>query len=406
MFPRGSSGHEANVMSLFLDNIDVKKESVGGAVCAQFSIGIYNVHDPKINYSKDAHHRFNAKETDWGFTKYVPLTDLRELLPMSPSVVTKQQLLGSGGVGGELKPKLVENNRFLIRVHVRMIKDVSGTLWLNHDTFDSRREIGYVGIKNQGATCYMNSLLQSLFMMTSFKKMLFGIPTEHQEIHRNIPLVLQKFFYNLHVSPTAVSTKELTSSFGWDSYESFVQQDIQELKALLFDSLEAKLKGTPHEKDLDNLFQVSSMRFIKCLNVDYESKSYSTFYDIPLEIKGLPSVEASFKKYIETETLEGNNQYKSETYGYQDAVTGNVFTRFPPILYLNLKRYEYDFMEDRICKVNDYYEFPESINLSPYYSPADAQRDLSQERPENQQYKLFGILVHSGDFGGGHYYSF
>ena len=28
---------------------------------------------------------------------------------------------------------------------------------------DARKETGYVGLKNQGATCYMNSLLQYLY---------------------------------------------------------------------------------------------------------------------------------------------------------------------------------------------------------------------------------------------------
>lgn len=38
------------------------------------------------------------------------------------------------------------------------------------DSYDSRKETGHVGLKNQGATCYMNSLLQYLFHLPYFRK--------------------------------------------------------------------------------------------------------------------------------------------------------------------------------------------------------------------------------------------
>merc|ERR1719201_507960 len=106
--------------------------------------------------------------------------------------------------------------------------------------------------------------------------------------------------------------------------------------------------------------------FIKCTNVDYESSRKEEWYDIQLAVKGMGGLQKSFRDYIEVETLEGDNQYKAEEHGLQDAKKGIVFTRFPPVLNLQLRRFEYDFMRDESVKVNDRFEFPTTINLDEY----------------------------------------
>ena len=40
-----------------------------------------------------------------------------------------------------------------------------------------------------------------------------------------------------------MSTKDLTKSFGWDTVESFMQHDIQELNRVLTDKLDEKMKA-------------------------------------------------------------------------------------------------------------------------------------------------------------------
>ena len=43
---------------------------------------------------------------------------------------------------------------------------------------DLRKETGHVGIKNQGATCYLNSLMQALYHTAFLRDAVFQIPSE------------------------------------------------------------------------------------------------------------------------------------------------------------------------------------------------------------------------------------
>jgi ubiquitin carboxyl-terminal hydrolase 7 len=172
----------------------------------------------------------------------------------------------------------LENGAVTISAYLRTIKDETGILWHNFNNYDSRKETGYAGIRNQGATCYMNSLLQSLYFTNEFRKAVYQIPTDHEQPQKSIALALQRIFYNLQYSPMPVGTTELTKSFGWDSAESFMQHDIQEFNRVLQDNLEEKMKGTPADGAISKLFKGKMKSFIKCINVDYESSRSEDYY--------------------------------------------------------------------------------------------------------------------------------
>lgn len=63
---------------------------------------------------------------------------------------------------------------------------------------------GHVGLYNQGATCYMNSLFQSLFFTNIYRKSVYQIPTENDAPESSLVYALQRLFYNLQFSDSAV----------------------------------------------------------------------------------------------------------------------------------------------------------------------------------------------------------
>lgn len=73
--------------------------------------------------------------------------------------------------------------------------------------------------------------------------------------------------------------------------------------------------------------------------------------DIQLNVKGMKNLYESFKDYVSVETLDGENKYQAEGYGLQDAKKGIIFQSFPPVLHLQLKRFEYDMQRDTMVKV-------------------------------------------------------
>ncbi|XP_071910827.1 ubiquitin C-terminal hydrolase 12-like isoform X4 [Coffea arabica] len=372
IFPKGNN---VDYLSMYLDVADSAALPYGWSRYAQFSLAVVNQIHNKFTIKKDTQHQFNQRESDWGFTSFMPLSELYD-----PS------------------------KGYLVNDSVVVEADVAVRKVIDYWTYDSKKETGYVGLKNQGATCYMNSLLQTLYHIPYFRKAVYHMPTTENDMPSgSIPLALQSLFYKLQYSDTSVATKELTKSFGWDTYDSFMQHDVQELNRVLCEKLEDKMKGTVVEGTIQKLFEGHHMNYIECINVNFKSTRKESFYDLQLDVKGCKDVYASFDKYVEVERLEGDNKYHAEEHGLQDARKGVLFIDFPPVLQLQLKRFEYDFMRDTMVKINDRYEFPLQLDLDresgKYLSP-DADRSV------RNLYTLHSVLVHSGGVHGGHYYAF
>jgi ubiquitin C-terminal hydrolase len=271
----------------------------------------------------------------------------------------------------------------------------------------------------------MNSMLQTLFHLPNFRKIVYSINTYSETSdNASVALALQRVFWLLQTGEKAVSTKQLTAAFGWKGVESFIQHDVQEFCRVLLDNVDEKMKKTlklneetaqdgskPASSSTDmssslvaKLFEGSMENYIECINVPYKSTRLETFLDLQMNVKGCGSLDKSFEQYIEVETLDKKNQYRAEGFGLQDAKKGIRFKSFPPLLQLQLKRFEFNFMTEQNTKLNERFEFPSLLDLSKYLQHSEEKE--ANEQQQTAVYALHSVLVHAGSVGGGHYYCY
>lgn len=275
----------------------------------------------------------------------------------------------------------------------------------------------YNGLLNQGATCYLNSLLQALFHISAFRSTIYHMPTKEEAEEkangdssgaRSIPYALQRLFCHLQTSTKAVGTRELTESFGWGSADSFIQHDVHELTRVLLDNLEEKLTAqqaemghsNPKDNAIHQLFTGSLESYIKVEDANYFGSREEPFYDLQLVVKNKKNIYSSFDAFFQVEVLDGKNKYCLESNGkkeYHRAEKGVRFKTVPPILLLHLARFDYDIQQGE-TKIFTRWD---------YYNTLDLSRYLPQAPREDTQYTLCSVLVHQGsNTGFGHYFCF
>ncbi|KAM8933590.1 ubiquitin carboxyl-terminal hydrolase 40 [Pelodytes ibericus] len=275
---------------------------------------------------------------------------------------------------------------------------------------DPRGATKLSGLKNQGGTCYLNSLLQTLLFTPEFREALFALgPKDLGSLEekddpdakvRIIPLQLQRLFAQLLLlDQQAASTSDLTSSFGWNSNEETGQHDVQELNRILFSALESSLEGTSGRNLIQSLYHGTVVNRIKCQECSYVSERQEDFLDLTVAVKDMGSLEESLcNMYVEEEIFEGDNLYRC---GACDklvpAAKSAKLGKLPPFLTVSLLRFSFDFTKCERYKETSRYTFPSCLNIRPFCEQNDLEDPVCT-------YELFSVIIHKGGCYGGHYH--
>ncbi|CAG5097169.1 Similar to Usp9x: Probable ubiquitin carboxyl-terminal hydrolase FAF-X (Mus musculus) [Cotesia congregata] len=314
---------------------------------------------------------------------------------------------------------------------------------------------GFVGLKNAGATCYMNSVLQQLYMVESIRVGLLtaegaatdlnedfsgeervdgeqtieasdndtneekcGVDEPRKEYNIGILKQVQAIFGHLAYSKLQYYIpRGLWKHFKLQGEPVNLreQQDAVEFFMSLVESLDEALKALGHEQIMGKILGGSYSDQKICKGCPHRYSKEEPFSVISVDIRNHSNLLDSLEQYVKGELLEGADAYHCDKCNKKVVTVKRLCVKkLPPVLAIQLKRFEYDF--ERVCaiKFNDYFEFPRDLDMEPYTVSGLAKLegeviDCDYEEINKgtcTKYQLTGIVVHSGQASGGHYYSY
>lgn len=411
---------------------------------------------------------------------------------------------------------------------------ISTNEWEYMPPVGQRPHNGFVGLKNAGATCYMNSVLQQLFMIKSIRSFILGVdtpilvpsksmnnslaneslketsgfedlddtdslipsvinntgnesdisknydrspkaeqegkenkaPTEEdlrREYNMNIFRHLQMIFGHLAESKMQYYVpKGFWRHFRFGGSERVnlrEQHDAVEFFNSVVDCIDESMKSINRDQVCSKVLGGSFADQKICKGCPHRYSREESFTLLSVDVKHSQRLSESLEQYVKGDLLEGPNAYHCEKCNKKiDAVKRTCIKKLPKILAIQLKRFDYDWEREIAVKSNEYFEFPRELDMEPYTVKGIARLDQEalkqQEKHKNRQdlsssktelnseqklknqsadvksndpsvvsseededddndslvysnnYKLVGIIVHSGQANGGHYYSF
>lgn len=330
------------------------------------------------------------------------------------------------------------------------LKDIINFIWPIHKTGkwrtkrmvdwsitpkdNEKSSTGYVGLKNLACICYMNSTIQQLYMIPSFRKAVLEVEDKAYATtakEDNLLHQLKCIFVALNESEKQYfNPKGFCHAFkDWDGNPTnvFEQMDADEFLNMFLDRLENLVKGTKQQHFIKNLFGGCVSNELICKGCPHYSEREEPFTTISLQVKNKKSIFQSLNAFIEGEMLEGENAYMCSTCNKKvNTLKRTCLKKLPNHLIIVMKRFEFDYETMVKMKLNDYCEFPNKLNLEPYTQQGlrkaekakKAEKDGGADQGGDQQptnekeypasyfeYKLHGVVIHLGTADMGHYYS-
>ena len=155
---------------------------------------------------------------------------------------------------------------------------------------------GFVGLKNLGCICYMNSLFQQIFMINSLRNDLLMVKDVGQvEKDDNMFYQLQLLFAGLLKSEKQyVNPKGFCHSFkDWEGNAVNVleQMDVEEFFNMLMDRIETAVKGSPQQRTIQQHFGGQFASEMICKGCPHKYERQEAFLSLSIPVKNQKSIQ-------------------------------------------------------------------------------------------------------------------
>ncbi|PWA28872.1 hypothetical protein CCH79_00012893 [Gambusia affinis] len=233
----------------------------------------------------------------------------------------------------------------------------------------------YQGLSSPGLTCYLNSVLQVLFMTEEFR----------EAVKRNwskspaatFDFYLGELFYTLEGG--MAKTHNIAKKLGIKNV--FEQRDAAEY----FEKILCRTNPNASE-----IFRAELNHKTTCLNCKKTNDSKNFFWVLPLSIRDSKSRSYSLLKgwrsfFKAQRVCRDNQMFCSHCNQKHDADAEYEMIHCPDVLTLLLKRFSFDYQQNRYVKLNCRVDVAQTLEI------------------KSCRYDLYAVVHHFGDLMGGHY---
>lgn len=339
----------------------------------------------------------------------------------------------------------------LVNLHHRPILEKQ-TEWEFMPQVSPRASCGFVGLYNGGATCYMNSILQQLYMLPQISEYILSVHDDEENSSGKNRSNDSTLFYQIqqvfgHLMESKMqhySPQSLWKVFRLWGQEINVceQQDAFDFFTSLTDQLDEYLKGIQRDEIFHKQFGGIFCNQMICIDgCRHRYEGEEKFMALNVAVK-VESLNEALNQFVKGELLDGNNAYFcAKCQEKRTTIKRLCIKKLPPLLCIQMKRFGFDWENNRALKFDDHVRFPFVLNMEPYTVEGvnkretfsghedlttkangdsnhhDNSNSTTEHKPFSRtpssmtntstiNYELIGIVIHSGQANAGHYYSF